>query len=270
MPPSGKPDHHVEPRRPEILPRPMLLDRARGEEEDLVGCHRRAEERDREVPVRRRGFALRYRRRGGLVHQVAPVRVQREHTDGEDDQAQPEQAGDVLHDREFHPPDHHPHRERRDGYPHHSSDVGRQLQCQCDTADLGGQRHQVDEERCRQVRRGGAWAESFPDDLERGPTADGGHSAGHVGVEADAEHADRHDPRQRETEPRADDRVGDQITDIEETADGGEDPERDREYLAHQRYPRSNASADAIRSARALSGEGSVLTSRTDADAALS
>ena len=160
--------------------------------------------------------------------------MQQEHADREDDQAQPEQAGDVLHHREPDPPDHDPHTEGRDGDPQLRSDVAGQLQRQGDAADLGGDGHQVDEEGRAEVGRCGPRAEAFPDDLEGGPPADRRDPAGHLRVEADPEHADRHHPGQRQTEPGADDGVGDQIADVEEAADGGEDAERDREDLLHQ------------------------------------
>ena len=58
---------------------------------------------------------------------------------------------------------------------------------------------------------------------------------GHVREQADAEDADRHDPDQRQTETGADDGVGDEIADVEESSYGGEDAERHREDLRHQR-----------------------------------
>jgi hypothetical protein len=36
------------------------------------------------------------------------------------------------------------------------------------------------------------------------------------------------------TEPRADERVGDQVADVDEAADRGEDPEGDGEELLHR------------------------------------
>jgi hypothetical protein len=93
-------------------------------------------------------------------------------------------------------PDHHPHSERRDGNPHHPAHVGRELQSQCDAADLGGQSHQVDEERGSQIGRGGARAQALSDDLECGATTDRGDAAGHLGEQADADHTDDHDPGQ--------------------------------------------------------------------------
>ena len=49
---------HVEPRRAQILDGPVLLDGAGGEEEHLVGRHRRTEQRDRVIPVGGRGLGV--------------------------------------------------------------------------------------------------------------------------------------------------------------------------------------------------------------------
>ena len=55
-PAEGEADEHVQPRLGEVLHRPALLDAAGGEEEHLVGGHRRTEQRDRVVPVGRRAL----------------------------------------------------------------------------------------------------------------------------------------------------------------------------------------------------------------------
>jgi hypothetical protein len=72
------------------------------------------------------------------------------------------------------------------------------------------------------------------DGLESGPAADGRDSSRHAREQADAEHADRYDPDQAEAEARPDNGVGDQIADVEEAADRGQDAQRDCEGVLHQ------------------------------------
>ena len=222
----------------------------------LVGCHRGAEQRDGKVPIGGGRLFVGNGRSGNLVDQVTPIRMQCKNTHREHNQHQAKHSGDILHDRELHPPDHYPHRERRDRYPHHRTDVGGQLKRQRHTADLGGQRHQVDEERRGQVGGRGPRSEPFADDLEGSPAADGRHPSCHVRVQADTDHADDDHPDECQTEARPDHGIGHQVSDVDESADGGEDSECDREDLRHHRYPLSSASADASRSSRTFSGEG--------------
>ena len=96
--------------------------------------------------------------------------------------------------------------------------------------------------------------EPLADDLERRPAAHRGDPAGHLREHADADDADHHDPGQRQPEPGADHGVGDEVADVEEPADRGEDAEGDGEDLAHHPPPRfvatrSSCSAAAARPA---------------------
>ena len=128
------------------------------------------------------------------MRQYRPVRAEQKDGDGEDDQAQADNAGHVLHDREPNPPDHDPHPERGNRHPQPGANVARQLKRQRHPADLGRHRHQVDEERGAQVGCRRTWTQAFADDFEGGPAADCGNPACHVREQVDAQHADRHHP----------------------------------------------------------------------------
>ena len=66
-------------------------------------------------------------------------------------------------------------------------------------------------------------AEPLADQVERAPPAHGRDPAGHLGEHADADDADDDDPGQRDPEPGADQRVRDEVADVDEPADRGED-----------------------------------------------
>src|SRR4051812_23493685 len=160
--------------------------------------------------------------------------MQHEDTDGEDDEAQSHYARYVFHHREPDPPDHDPHPERGHGDPQSGSDVTGQLQGQRDATDLGGHGHEIDEERCAEIGGSRSGSEPFANDLEGRASTYGGDPTGHLREEANTQHTHGNDPYQRQAEARADDGIGHQVADVEETTDGGENPEGDREDL-HQR-----------------------------------
>ena len=190
MPPSGKPTNTFARSVPRSFRRPLLLDGPRGEEEDLVRRHRRAEQRDGEVPVRERVAGCRIPRLLRLAAELAPVGLQQEQGDDEDDEREPEEARDVLHGAELRAPDHDPDGEQRDGDPQSRPDPGSELQGERDAADLGREGEQVDEEGGAEVREPDPGPEPLADDLEGRAAADRGHPPGHVGVDADAGDAD--------------------------------------------------------------------------------
>ena len=78
-----------------------------------------------------------------------------------------------------------------------------------------------------------AGPEPLADEVEGGPAADRGDPAGHLGEHADADDADDDDPGQRHPEPGADHGVGDEVADVDEPADRGEDAEHDSEEPLH-------------------------------------
>ena len=67
--------------------------------------------------------------------------------------------------------------------------------------------------------------------------------------------ADDHHPRQRQTEPGADDRVGDQVTDVEEAPDRGQHAEREAEDLLHP-PSRSRSSRLVVAASAAINSSG--------------
>ena len=200
IPPSGKPTSTFSREVPRSLTVQLLLDGSGGEEEHLVGRHRRSEQRDRVIPVGGRGFGVGDRGpitwcastdQSGCSMKTAtaktirlspsrPVTFSMIENPTRQTTIHTANAATGIHNR---------------------TDVAGQLQCQRNSADLGRHRHQVDEERCTQVRGGRTWAQSFPDDLEGGPPADRGHPAGHLRVQADPEHADWDHPGQCQSEP---------------------------------------------------------------------
>ena len=250
MPPSGKPTNTFARSVPRSF-RVHFSSTAPDEKKNTsYGRHRRAEQRDREVPVRERIAGCRVPRLHRLARELPPIGLQQEQGDHEDDEGEPEQARDVLHRAELRAPDHDPDREQRDGDPQPGPDAGGELQGERDAADLGREREQVDEERRAEVREPDARAESLADDLEGRATADRRDPSRHVGIDADAGDADDDDPREPQSEPRADDGVRDEIADVDETADGGQDAEGDREDALHPSSSSSRrSSTDAVSAA---------------------
>jgi len=182
--------------------------------------------------------------------------MQQKHRDREHDQGQTEEARDVLHDRELHPPDDEPNGEGRHGHPECRFDARRELQRQGYTADLRRQRQEVDQERGAEIGQGHASAEAFSDDLEGRPPTGGGDPSGHLGEDADPDDPDDDDPHQGQTESGAHDAVDDQIPDVEKPPDRGEHTEGDGENPLHSLLTFSDveSSSLAIDSRRNRSG----------------
>ena len=88
-PPSGKPRYTLArfDRRGRFGP--LLLDRSRREEEHFVRRHRRAEQRDRPVEVRRCAFPGGTCGCGASWNRAAPVGAELPHRDREHDSARP-------------------------------------------------------------------------------------------------------------------------------------------------------------------------------------
>src|SRR5205823_5772257 len=73
--------------------------------------------------------------------------------------------------------------------------------------------------------------------VEHGLAGDGGDAAAHLRVDDDPDHADHDDPHQLITEGRTGRDVEDEVADVDEAPDRGQDPERQAEDLAHGQAP---------------------------------
>ena len=101
------------------------------------------------------------------------------------------------------------------------------------TADLGRQRHQVHELGRDQYPGPDPEPHPFSHRVEHGALRGRGHPAAHLRVDDDPDHADDDHPEELVAERRACLDVEDEVADIDEPADRGQDPERDLEELAH-------------------------------------
>ena len=148
QPAEREPDEHVGPVDVRSLPVQPLLDGAAGEEEHLVGRHRRAEQGDGVVGVGERRLARPARGGARRRPQRVPVGSDLPHRHHEHEQAQAQQAEDALHPLERQPPD-------RPATPGTATtgmrkqvvDAGHQRDGDGDAGDLGGERQERDEER---------------------------------------------------------------------------------------------------------------------------
>ena len=219
----------------DVLRPPALFDAARGVEVDLVGRHRGAEQADDEVQVERRVVLGDVR--DEAASDLRPVRADLHRGDHEDEHAQPavpERPLDPLERR--HPDD---HRQRDGGEQDQPAigEAGEELERDRDTADLAGERHQVDDlgrdertERCLE-------ADPLAHRVEDGLARHGGDAPAHLRVDDDPDDADRDHPHQLVAERRARGRVEHQVADVDEPADRGQDPEREPEHLVHAQPP---------------------------------
>ena len=226
QPAEREPDEGVDPHLGHALAGPAFLPAPGGEEDHLVGHDARADQGHRVEPPGRRGLPGRHRRVDGLVPQRMPVRRQAEQRHHEHDQAQAEQAEDVLHPLERHPPDHQPGGQPGQRNPDQVADPGHHLQHQGHPAELGGQRQHVQQGRGGRVDQGHPDAEPLADHVEDRLPGHRGHPAGHLGEQGHADRAHQHGPGERHAETGAGDAAGDQVPDVDEAADRRHDPER--------------------------------------------
>jgi hypothetical protein len=136
-------------------------------------------------------------------------------------------------------------------------DVAEQFQRESDAAQLGDERQRVDEVRHDDVAEGDARSCSFAHEVEHGASGDGGDASGHLGVRADADDGDDGHPDEREAEPGSDERVGDEVTDVHEPADRGEDAEREAEDALHVVASSMNFSRREVSSGSGVAIDGS-------------
>ena len=143
-PPSGNPTKTLARVVTRSLRRPALLDAAGGEEEHLVGRHRRAEQGDRVVPVGRQPSPP-GRAGGRPACSSAPQSGPSCHSaTANTTSASPSEPEHVLQSSNLtrHMTSHTTSADDRD--PQQVVDAGRQLEGQRDAADLGGERQERD------------------------------------------------------------------------------------------------------------------------------
>ena len=130
-------------------------------------------------------------------------------------------------------PDDHHQRQYRDRQQQVVREVEEEAQGEGDAADLGGQGQQAEQLGGDQGHCADPEAEALAHDVHHRPLGHRCHTAAHLGVEGDADHSDDDRPEDLEAERRP--RLGheDEVADVDEAADRGEDPERDLEVLAH-------------------------------------
>src|SRR5215211_7177178 len=221
-----------------------------------IGGHDPLQQGDGKEPPAGVAFALGDGRVGGAVQQPAPVRAQPPQGHRGHHQGEAGQAEDVLHDVELDSPDDQPDQEGDDRDPQQVVDAGGQLDGQGDPADLGGQGEEGDEERRSQVDQRHPGAQALTDQVEHRPPGYRRHPAGHLREQADADDPHDHDPGPRHAEPGAGLGVGDDVTDVHEAADGGEDAQGDGDEPLHPWASANEASCSAT-SGRGRASSGS-------------
>ena len=112
-----------------------------------------------------------------------------------------------------------------------------QLQCDCDAADLAGERHQIHDLRRDERAEGGLEPDPLADRVEDRLARRRGHTPAHLRVDDDPEDADRDHPRELIAERRAGGGVEHEVADVDEASDRGEDAERKAEELVHGQPP---------------------------------
>lgn len=139
----------------------------------------------------------------------------------------------VLQRLESDSPDDQPEQCSDDRYPQEIVDVGCKLNAQRDAPDLGSDRREGDEERGNEVPRGDLWAEPLPNEIEDRATAHRRDTAGHLREDHDSYQRQCRGPRQRHVEACTDRGGGDEFADVNETANRGQDAQRDFDEPLH-------------------------------------
>jgi hypothetical protein len=216
-----------------LSPRSLGVQRSsRGVEVDLVGRHCGAEEPDGEVQVEQGVLGLQVR--DEAVRHCAPVGMELHRRHREDEQAEPPVTEDPLDPLEGDHPDDHA---QRDDHCEDEPPVRESRQephADGHAADLGRERQQVDDLGGDERDEAPAEADPLTHGIEDGLLGDRCDATAHLRVDDDPDHADDDDPQELVAERRAGGHVEDEVADVDEAADGREDPERDLEDLHAQ------------------------------------
>ena len=164
---------------------------------------------------------------------LAPVGVPVERGGDEDEQRQPavsEDALDALERQDADDDEQHPH-----GHEHEQAErrVEQELQHDRDAAELRSDRQQVDELAGDEGDKARAEAQPLANDVEHGAAGHRGDAPARLGIDHDPDHPDDDGPQQAVAEDRPGLDVEHQVADVDETADRGDDPERDLEDDLH-------------------------------------
>ena len=220
-----------------------LLDAARGVEVDLVRGHRRAEQADHEVEVERPSCSARCAGRSRSRPRPSPGRA-----------SPPRRRTRACTGR----------RSRR-VRSIHSNDVTQMITASADrrrsrsASGTAAPREAAGRSRHRRSRHASVIRLTTSDEtsapsagLEADPLANGvedglsrhrGDASAHLRVDDDPDDADRDHPHQLVAERRAGRGVEDEVTDVDEASDRGEDPERDPKNLLTGSRRASSAAA---------------------------
>ena len=163
----------------------------------------------------------------------APVRPQLHGRDGEHEHAQAAVAEHALDPLERRDPDDDRERDHGEEEQPAVGEPGEQLQRDGDAADLGREREQVHDLGSDERAEARLEPDPLADRVEHRLAGDRGDAPAHLGVDDDPGHADRNHPQQLVAERRARGDVEDEVADVDEAADRGEDPEREPEDLVH-------------------------------------
>ena len=162
---------------------------------------------------------------------LAPIGMELDRGDGEDEQAEaevPEESLDPLEGQNPAADDECHDRERdQDAI----REAGEELEADGDASDLRRARHQVHDLGCDEGRKSRAEAGPLPDEVEDGALGHRRDATAHLRIHDDPEDPHDDDPEELETEGRSSLRVEDQIADVDEAADGREDAEGDGEEV---------------------------------------
>ena len=164
-----------------------------------------------------------------------PDGVQLDRGDGEHEETQPAVSENALDPVERRHPDDNGERGARD---QDEPPVGKPGE------ELRGQRHEVDDLCGDERHQTGLEAEPLSHGIEDRLARDRRDAAAHLRVRDDPDHADHDDPEELIAEGRARGDVEDQIADVDEPSDRGEDAERDLKDLHFESWSAASASSE--------------------------
>ena len=198
-PPSAVADDRRHVVELEILDPPAILDGARRIEVDLVRRQGGTEQAHHEVEVDREAAADVVAGHESVRH-PAPVRLQLDRHDGEDQQPEAEVAEDALEPRERQHPDGRDEHQTRQGDQQPVGQPREQLEADRNAPDLGRARHEVDDLRGDQRRKPRAETRALPYEVEHRAIRDGRDPSAHLRVDDDPDDPDRRRPTAAESQ----------------------------------------------------------------------